>query len=56
LPGLADCARLGALDPASDDARFLRTRLGRERNRVEHALRTALRLVRQAGASAQADS
>jgi Peptidase family M28/PA domain len=56
LPGLTDCARLGALDPASDDARFLRTRLGRERNRVEHALRTALRLVRQAGASAQADS
>jgi hypothetical protein len=48
LPGLADCARLGALDPASDQARFLRTQLGRERNRVEHALRSALRLVREA--------
>jgi hypothetical protein len=48
LPGLADAAKLGQLDPKSDDARFLRTRLERERNRVEHALRSALRLVQLA--------
>ena len=29
-----------------DEVRFLRTRLERERNRVEHALRAALRLVK----------
>ena len=46
LPGLGDCVTLGQLDPASDTLRFLRTRLERERNRVEHALRTAIRLVR----------
>ncbi|HEU5432733.1 MAG TPA: hypothetical protein VFU81_13790, partial [Thermomicrobiales bacterium] len=45
LPGLAEAATLGRLDPATDDARFLRTRLERERNRVEHALRAASRLV-----------
>lgn len=45
LPGLSDAAALGALDPASNDARFLRTKLERERNRVEHALRAALRRV-----------
>ena len=53
LPGLADAARLGALDPAGDDFRFLQTRLARERNRVEHALRAAIRLVAaDAGAEA----
>ncbi len=46
LPGLADAVTLGQLDPDGDDIRFLRTRLERERNRVEHALRAALRLVR----------
>jgi hypothetical protein len=46
LPGLADAVTLGQLDPDGDDIRFLRTRLQRERNRVEHALRAALRLVR----------
>jgi hypothetical protein len=45
LPGLADVGRLGQLDPASDDFRYLQTQLLRERNRVEHALRAALRLV-----------
>jgi hypothetical protein len=48
LPGLADTATLGQLDEDSDDLRYLRTRLERERNRVEHALRAALRVVRQA--------
>ncbi len=51
LPGLADAARLGALDPASDDFRFLQTRLVRERNRVKHALRAAIRLVAAADAA-----
>ena len=45
LPGLADALTLGQLDPDGDEVRFLRTRLERERNRVEHALRSALRLV-----------
>ena len=49
LPGLSDAAALGALDAASNDARFLRTRLERERNRVEHALRAALRRVTSGG-------
>ncbi len=47
LPGLAEAATLGQLDPASDDARYLRAKLERERNRVEHALRAALHLLRQ---------
>jgi hypothetical protein len=46
LPGLADAATLGQLDPGSNEARFLRTGLERERNRVEHALRAAIHLVR----------
>jgi len=46
LPGLDDAVTLGQLDPDGDDFRFLRTRLERERNRVEHALRSAIRLVR----------
>jgi hypothetical protein len=48
LPGLSDCGTLGQLDPNEDDFHFLRTRLERERNRVEHALRSAIRLVRLA--------
>ncbi len=43
LPGLVDVARLGEVDPQSDEARYLRTDLLRERNRVEHALRASLR-------------
>ncbi len=41
LPGLSRAAILAALDPASDDARFLHTRLVRERNRIVDALETA---------------
>ncbi len=45
LPGLTDAVTLGQLDADGDALRFLRTQLERERNRVEHALRTALRRV-----------
>ena len=48
LPGLADAATLGKLDRQSNDFRFLRARLLRERNRIEHGLRAALRVVRMA--------
>jgi hypothetical protein len=48
LPGLADAMLLGQLDADVNSSRYLRTRLERERNRVEHALRAALRLVRLA--------
>jgi hypothetical protein len=36
------------MDRASDEFYFLRTKLTRERNRVEHALRSALKLVETA--------
>jgi hypothetical protein len=45
IPGLSEAAKLGSLDRGSDDFRYLRTRLERERNRVEHALRVAQRFV-----------
>jgi hypothetical protein len=45
VPGLSDAGRLAALDPSADQAHFLLTKLVRERNRVEHALRAAGRLV-----------
>jgi hypothetical protein len=48
LPGLAEAVQLGQLGPDTSESRFLRTRLERERDRVEHALRSALRLVRLA--------
>lgn len=48
LPGLAPVVNLAALDPASNDAGFLRTRLVRERNRVLHALTTARREIARA--------
>jgi len=48
LPGLAPVADLAAMDPASNDAGFLRTRLVRERNRVQHALATARREIARA--------
>jgi hypothetical protein len=41
LPGIAAIVDLGTMDPASDAARFLRTHLVRERNRVWHAIATA---------------
>ena len=48
LPGLADAGKLAFLDPTADEFHYLRTKLVRERNRVEHALRAALRLVETA--------
>ncbi|HVX31321.1 MAG TPA: M28 family peptidase [Nitrolancea sp.] len=45
VPGLREVAQLATLDPASDDFRFLKTKLIRQRNRIEHALRASLRLV-----------
>jgi hypothetical protein len=41
VAGLKDAVKLGSLDPASDDYRYLRAKLIRERNRLEQALRTA---------------
>lgn len=48
IPGLSDAAKLATLDQSSDDFFFLRTRLVRERNRVEHALRSAMKAVERA--------
>lgn len=48
LPDLAPVADLGEMDQASDDARFLRTRLVRERNRVWHAISTARQAIARA--------
>lgn len=45
VPGLSDVARFAQLAPDSDDYRFLQTKMVRERNRVEHALRAGLRAV-----------
>ena len=48
LPALQDAARLAGLDPASDEAGFLRARLIREANRVNKALDTATELISEA--------
>jgi hypothetical protein len=45
VPGLREVAKLGTLAPESDDFRFLHTKLVRQRNRLEHAMRAATRLV-----------
>lgn len=45
LQGLADSTRLGRLEQGGAEFRFLQARLVRERNRIEHALRAALRLL-----------
>lgn len=45
LPGLSEAANLANLDPSQDDYFFLKTKLVRERNRVEHAIREALKQV-----------
>ncbi len=45
LPGLAPVRDLAGLNPTSDDYRFLKTKLVRQRNRVEDALRKATELV-----------
>lgn len=47
LPGLAPVAELSKHDPASNEYRFLRTRLVRQQNRVEDALRQAVKLLEQ---------
>jgi len=48
LPGLREIRQLPTL--TGREAMFLRTKLVRERNRIEHALRTAIALVRDAQA------
>jgi N-acetylated-alpha-linked acidic dipeptidase len=45
LPGLQEATRLPSLDPASNDFRFLHTKLVRERNRVVWAINEALEAV-----------
>ena len=45
LPTLQHAPDLADMDDASDDARFLRTRLVRERNRIDHALLEAKDVV-----------
>ncbi len=45
LPGLAPIRELATLDPDSDDYRFLRTQLLRQRNRIEDTLRQATTLA-----------
>jgi hypothetical protein len=48
LPGLASVGDLGAMDATSDGARFLRTRLVREQNRVWHAIMMARQAIERA--------
>ncbi len=48
LPGLSRAVGLAALDPTSTEARFLATRLVRERNRVVDALHAATYEARSA--------
>lgn len=43
--GLSSAPQLASLEAGSDDFHFLRTKLIRERNRVEHALHSALKAV-----------
>lgn len=50
LPGLAPVRELATLDPASNDYRFLRTQLLRQRNRIEDALRQATELANRLAA------
>lgn len=51
LPGLAPVQELATLDPESDDYRFLRTQLLRQRNRIEDALIQATALANSLAAS-----
>lgn len=48
LPGLRNILRLREIDPASDEYRFLATRLQRETNRTLHAILEAKRVVERA--------
>jgi N-acetylated-alpha-linked acidic dipeptidase len=50
LPGLAPAAQLAGLDEASDEYRFLRTELVRQRNRTNDALVQATRLAEELAA------
>ncbi|HEX7101743.1 MAG TPA: M28 family peptidase [Nitrolancea sp.] len=45
LPGLAQTQQLIALDPKSDDYHFLRTKLVRQKNRIEDALEQAVKIA-----------
>lgn len=45
VPGLSDVSKLATLAPGTDQFFFQRTKLARERNRVEHALRAGLRQI-----------
>jgi len=47
LPVLDDAKRLSGLDPGSDEAGFLRTRMVRETNKVCKALDTAIGLIKK---------
>jgi hypothetical protein len=55
LPGLASVQELAALDPASDEHRFLRTQLLRQRNRIEDALARATELAEYLAGGVGAD-
>ena len=46
LPGLAPVREMAQMDPASDAYQFLRTKLVRQRNRVEDSLRQATQIAR----------
>jgi hypothetical protein len=52
LPAIQDAAKLARLDPGSDEAGFLRTRLVRETNKVCKALDKASRMIEEATALA----
>jgi len=45
LPGLAQIGQLAALDPGSSDYQFLRTKLVRQKNRIEDALEQAIKIA-----------
>lgn len=47
VPGLSNVIDLAQADPSSDQYRYIRTELVRQRNRVEHALRGAIRAVEE---------
>ena len=47
VPGLREVEQLASMDPNSDDFKFLKTKLVRQRNRIEHALRAAKREIEE---------
>lgn len=47
VPGLREVHQLATMDPDSDAFRYLKTKLVRQRNRIEHALRAASRIVKE---------